>query len=72
MTQMTSPDPIIEFVGVDKAFGPKVIYDGLDLQIRRGEILTLLGRSGTGKSVMLRMMLGLLPVEAGRLAGHKR
>lgn len=64
---MADHDIIMEFVGVSKAFGDNVIYDGLDLAIRRGEILTVLGRSGTGKSVMLRMMLGLLPADEGSI-----
>lgn len=56
---------MIEFRGVQKAFGPKVIYSGLDLKIKRGESLTILGGSGVGKSVMLKMMIGLLLADTG-------
>ena len=55
----------VRFQGVDKAFGKNVIYEGLDLTIRKGEVLTILGGSGSGKSVMLKMMLGLIPWDRG-------
>jgi phospholipid/cholesterol/gamma-HCH transport system ATP-binding protein len=71
------PDPprdkgetIIQFRGVRKAFGPKVIYDGLDLDVRAGESLTIIGGSGVGKSVMLKMLIGLLKVDAGAILFH--
>lgn len=58
---------LIQFSGVKKAFGPKVIYRGLDLSIRRGEVFTVLGGSGVGKSVMLKMLIGLLKADAGSI-----
>lgn len=60
-------DTLIEFRGVKKAFGPKVVYRGLDLVVRRGEVLTVIGGSGVGKSVMLKMLIGLLSVDAGSI-----
>jgi phospholipid/cholesterol/gamma-HCH transport system ATP-binding protein len=63
-------EPIIEFKKVRKAFGPKVIYDGLDLTIRAGESLTIIGGSGVGKSVMLKMLIGLLKVDSGAVLFH--
>ncbi len=60
-------EPLIRFRGVKKAFGPKVIYAGLDLEIRRGEALTIVGGSGVGKSVMLKMLIGLLVPDAGSI-----
>jgi phospholipid/cholesterol/gamma-HCH transport system ATP-binding protein len=69
----TAPDSgeaIIQFKKVRKAFGPKVIYDGLDLEIRAGESLTIIGGSGVGKSVMLKMLIGLLKVDAGSILFH--
>jgi phospholipid/cholesterol/gamma-HCH transport system ATP-binding protein len=57
----------VHFERVDKAFGSNVIYEGLDLAIRKGEVLTILGGSGSGKSVMLKMILGLIPWDAGRV-----
>jgi phospholipid/cholesterol/gamma-HCH transport system ATP-binding protein len=60
-------DPIIEFKGIKKAFGQKVIYSGLNLKVRRGEVLTICGGSGVGKSVMLKMLIGLLSADAGTI-----
>jgi phospholipid/cholesterol/gamma-HCH transport system ATP-binding protein len=60
-------EPVVEFLGVDKTFGDNVIYEGLDLRVEKGEVLTILGASGSGKSVMLKMMLGLIPWDAGRV-----
>lgn len=60
-------EPLIEFRGVAKRFGEKVIYRSLDLEIRRGEVLTVLGGSGVGKSVMLKMLIGLLKADAGSI-----
>lgn len=58
---------LIEFRDVRKAFGPKVVYRGLDLSVRRGEALTVIGGSGQGKSVMLKMLVGLLAVDSGTI-----
>lgn len=65
--QAAEDAPIITFRGVDKAFGPKVIYKGLDLDIYRGEVLTVIGGSGMGKSVMLKMLIGLLSSDGGSI-----
>jgi phospholipid/cholesterol/gamma-HCH transport system ATP-binding protein len=67
---MASPydvDPIISFRGVKKAFGPKVIYDDCTLDIYPGETITIIGGSGTGKSVTLKMLIGLLSTDAGSI-----
>jgi phospholipid/cholesterol/gamma-HCH transport system ATP-binding protein len=60
-------DALIRFSGVKKSFGPKVIYRNLDLEIHRGEALTIVGGSGVGKSVMLKMLIGLLSTDAGSI-----
>jgi phospholipid/cholesterol/gamma-HCH transport system ATP-binding protein len=60
-------DVIIEFKGVKKAFGPKLIYAGLNLRVLRGEVLTVCGGSGVGKSVMLKMLIGLLRADDGTI-----
>jgi phospholipid/cholesterol/gamma-HCH transport system ATP-binding protein len=62
--------PLIQFKKVRKAFGPKVIYNGLDLDVRPGESLTIIGGSGVGKSVMLKMLIGLLKVDEGAILFH--
>ncbi|HEY8040934.1 MAG TPA: ATP-binding cassette domain-containing protein, partial [Polyangiaceae bacterium] len=60
-------EAFIRFVGVRKAFGPKTIYNGLSLDLRRGETITVMGASGSGKSVLLKMLIGLLKPDAGEV-----
>ena len=56
--------PIIQVRGLKNAFGDSVVHDDLDLDVRRGEILGVVGGSGTGKSVLMRSIIGLqTPVE---------
>jgi len=56
---------VIELHGVKKAFGRHVVLDGVDLTVDQGETLALLGPSGTGKSVLLKHIIGLLKPDAG-------
>ncbi len=58
---------LIEFRGVQKAFGPKKVYRDLNLEVHEGEVLTIIGGSGQGKSVMLKMLIGLLDVDGGEI-----
>lgn len=60
-------EPLISFRGVKKAFDRKVIYRHLDLDVMGGEVLTVVGGSGVGKSVMLKMLIGLLAADAGSI-----
>ena len=53
--------------GLSRAFGAKTVLDGLDLDIRRGEFLVLLGPSGTGKTTLLRILSGLEAPDAGEV-----
>jgi phospholipid/cholesterol/gamma-HCH transport system ATP-binding protein len=57
----------IQFEHAKKAFGPKVVFADLNLEIRRGETITILGASGSGKSVMLKMLIGLLVADSGKI-----
>ena len=57
----------VEFVEVRKAFAGREVLSGLNLSVRRREVLTLLGASGAGKSVLLKLLIGLLDVDAGRI-----
>jgi phospholipid/cholesterol/gamma-HCH transport system ATP-binding protein len=59
--------PIIRVRGLVTRFGSNTIHDKLDLDIRRGEILGIVGGSGTGKSVLLRTILGLKHPEGGSI-----
>jgi phospholipid/cholesterol/gamma-HCH transport system ATP-binding protein len=60
-------EPFVEFQDLHKAYGPKQVLRGASLQVYRGEVLVILGGSGTGKSVTLRHMLGLEAPDAGRV-----
>jgi phospholipid/cholesterol/gamma-HCH transport system ATP-binding protein len=62
-----SRDPFVEFDDVYKAYGPKQVLRGANLQVFRGEVVVILGGSGTGKSVTLRHMLGLEAPDSGRV-----
>jgi len=65
---MVAPaETLIHFRGVKKSFGPKVVYSGLDLAIPRGATVTILGASGSGKSVMLKMLIGLFEADGGEI-----
>ena len=52
---------------VHKAYGRRVIYDGLSLTIRRGERWSVMGRNGAGKTTLLRMVAGVLPADSGAI-----
>lgn len=58
---------LIEFRGIQKAFGPKIVYRDLNLDVNKGESLTIIGGSGQGKSVMLKLLIGLLKADAGSI-----
>jgi len=58
-------EPVVELRAVSKAFGEKVVLDAVDLAVARGEVLVILGGSGSGKSVTLRHMNGLTQPDAG-------
>lgn len=60
-------DVIIEIDGLRNQFGEHVVHDGLDLDIYRGEVLGIVGGSGTGKSVMLHSILGLRKPDDGTI-----
>lgn len=60
---------LIELKGVHKSFGNKNILRGVDIKIRRGEAVGIIGGSGTGKSTTLRLMAGLLAPDKVRSCG---
>lgn len=58
---------MIKISGLKKAFGRKQVLDGVDLDIQKGKITVILGRSGEGKSVLLKHIIGLLRPDEGRI-----
>jgi len=60
-------NPVIELKNVYKSFGTKYVLRGLDLNIYKGESVVLLGQSGMGKSVSVRLMLGLMDADSGSI-----
>lgn len=68
-----SAAPKIEIRGLKKHFGPKKVLDGVDLDVAVGESVVIIGGSGTGKSVLLKCILGLLEADAGsiKIDGHE-
>ena len=59
--------PKIELTGVKKAFGAKVVLDGIDYVLPKGESLVVIGGSGSGKSVLLKCILGVLRPDSGSI-----
>ena len=62
---MKQKDGIIRLEDVQKSFSDKKVLNGVDLCVHKGETLVILGRSGCGKSVTLKILLGLLRVDSG-------
>ena len=60
-------EPVIRVRGLDNRFGAQVVHENLDLDVRRGEILGVVGGSGTGKSVLMRSIIGLREPDAGEI-----
>jgi len=67
-----SPRSVISLKGVRKAFDEKVVLDSIDLEVRKGEILVVLGGSGAGKSLTLKVMCGLLRPDSGSVTVFKQ
>jgi phospholipid/cholesterol/gamma-HCH transport system ATP-binding protein len=59
--------PVIRVRGLKTRFGQQVVHDGVDLDVTKGEVIGLVGGSGTGKSVLLREIVGLMVPSAGSI-----
>src|ERR1035437_6276199 len=62
--------PVIAVENLKKAFGSHMVLNGISLSVNRGETLAVLGRSGTGKSVLLRLIIGLETPDSGSIRIH--
>ncbi|WP_280471773.1 ABC transporter ATP-binding protein [Nocardia cyriacigeorgica] len=68
MSEDQGTEPVaVSITGLRKSFGDKTVLDGVDLIIRRGEFVALLGPSGTGKTTLLRLLTGLEVPDAGEV-----
>ena len=63
-------DAMLEVTGLVNRFGPQVVHEGLDMHVAAGEVFGIVGGSGTGKSVLLRTILGLRRPQAGCVRLH--
>jgi phospholipid/cholesterol/gamma-HCH transport system ATP-binding protein len=70
--QQTNSEPPIAVAGLRKSFGKQTVLDGVTFQLVSGQVACVLGRSGTGKSVLLKLLIGIETPDAGsiRLVGH--
>ena len=68
--EKTNGDSPVVLRGLHKAFGDQVVLNGIDMTVARGETLAVLGRSGTGKSVLLRIIIGLEKPDTGSVHIH--
>lgn len=64
---MEAPTPVIRLVGVEKVLGGQPVLKGVNLEIPRGKVTTVIGKSGGGKSVLLKHMIGLLKPDRGQV-----
>jgi phospholipid/cholesterol/gamma-HCH transport system ATP-binding protein len=58
---------IIKIKNLSKSFGEQAVLKGIDLQVSKGETIAVLGRSGRGKSVLLKLMIGLMKPDSGSI-----
>jgi len=62
--------PVVAATNLHKSFGTQRVLDGINLSVSRGETVAVLGRSGTGKSVLLKLIIGLLQPDSGSILIH--
>lgn len=69
-TPSQTATPAVQVASVRKSFGGQVVLEAIDLEVAAGETLAVLGRSGTGKSVLLKLIIGLQQPDAGSIRVH--
>jgi phospholipid/cholesterol/gamma-HCH transport system ATP-binding protein len=67
LSEGAEPRPVITVSGLVNRFGAQIVHDGLDLEVREGEILGVVGGSGSGKSVLMRSIIGLQKPASGTI-----
>ncbi|MFI2432060.1 metal ABC transporter ATP-binding protein [Streptomyces sp. NPDC018693] len=67
MSEADTTEPVISLRGVRAELGSRPVLRGIDLTVRRGEVVALLGANGSGKSTAVRSVIGQVPVSAGRI-----
>jgi phospholipid/cholesterol/gamma-HCH transport system ATP-binding protein len=67
MPPPTNPEPLVAVAGLRKSFGRQTVLDGITFQLEPGQVTCVLGRSGTGKSVLLKLLIGLERPDAGSI-----
>ena len=63
--EMIMTEPLIQFKQVVKRFGDNIVLNGVDLSIYQGQVTTIIGKSGIGKSVLLKHIIGLIEKDSG-------
>ena len=57
----------LKIVDLHKKYGEKVVFDGINFEVKQGEFLSILGASGCGKTTLLRMLIGIETVDSGKI-----
>src|SRR6516165_10724135 len=70
MGESEKSEPAIAVKALRKSFGDQTVLNGIDLAVGQGETLAILGRSGTGKSVLLKLIIGLQAPDSGSIRIH--
>jgi phospholipid/cholesterol/gamma-HCH transport system ATP-binding protein len=68
--QLDNNSAAIQLKSLYKSFGHQAVLNGIDLEVAQGETLSVLGRSGTGKSVLLKLVIGLQEPDSGSIRIH--